>query len=299
MRQVLIFGGEGLRETVNVGLESIFPTAARCTNGSNDDPLGAGFSVEYKSIRKGRFYNEIVFHLTKINKRIQSGKLIKLAAGDAKTLRAAKEKGRPALLPKKDIERVAQSTGYYFDMTDMERRFWANSENTGKPKFGRALPWPSGVLRSIGKRGADAMGQPSCPSAPYERLGSFNQAEFLRRANAPKPIRPAASNGKPAGSGTGATAASLSKPKIGSLSPHLRSASKSQVKIADRARELPMNPVNASSAPPPKLVLPRSEPVPFSPENSRILPPSTAFDFTPTAFTEVEKLIPTCGVLEP
>ena len=75
----------------------------------NDDPLGAGFSVEYTPIRKGRFYNEIIFQLTKTTKRIQSDKLIKLAAGDAETIRAAKNKNRPALLPS-DIDKVAQNT---------------------------------------------------------------------------------------------------------------------------------------------------------------------------------------------
>ena len=104
----------------------------------NDDPLGAGFSVEYEPVRKGRFYNEIVFHLSKTPKRIQSDKLIRLASGDAKTIRAAKEKGRPALLPK-DIERVAQNTDYYFDMAEMERQFWAHWENTGKPEFGKGV----------------------------------------------------------------------------------------------------------------------------------------------------------------
>lgn len=104
----------------------------------NDDPLGAGFSVEYEPIRKGRFYDEIVFHLTKTPKRIQSDKLIKLAAGDAETIRAAKERGRPALLPA-DIDKVAQNTGYTLDMAEMERQFWAHWESTGKPEFRKGV----------------------------------------------------------------------------------------------------------------------------------------------------------------
>lgn len=104
----------------------------------NDDPLGAGFSVEYEPIRKGRFYDEIIFHLTKTPKRIQSDKMIKLAAGDAKTIRAAKAKQRPALLAN-DIERVAQNTNYLFDMEDMERQFWAHWESTGKPDFKKGV----------------------------------------------------------------------------------------------------------------------------------------------------------------
>ena len=35
----------------------------------NENPLGAGFTVGYKPIRKGRFYHEIVFNLTKTDGR--------------------------------------------------------------------------------------------------------------------------------------------------------------------------------------------------------------------------------------
>jgi hypothetical protein len=104
----------------------------------NDDPLGAGFSIDYEPIRKGRFYNEIIFHLTKTPKRIQSDRLIKLASGDANTIRASKAKGRPALLAK-DIERVAQNTDYRLDMDDMEKQFWAHWESTGKPDFKKGV----------------------------------------------------------------------------------------------------------------------------------------------------------------
>lgn len=55
----------------------------------NDDPYGAGFSVEYTPIRKGRIYHEIIFQLTKTPKRIQTDKLIKKSAGDARTIKAA------------------------------------------------------------------------------------------------------------------------------------------------------------------------------------------------------------------
>ena len=104
----------------------------------NDDPLGAGFSVEYEPVRKGRFYDEIIFHLKKTDKRIHSDKLIKLASGDAKTIRAAKERQRPALLPA-DIDKVAQNTGYALDMAEMERQFWAHWESTGKPEFRKGV----------------------------------------------------------------------------------------------------------------------------------------------------------------
>jgi plasmid replication initiation protein len=76
----------------------------------NDDPYGAGFSVEYTPIRKGRFYHEIVFQLTKTAKRIQTDRLIKTNAGNTKKIRDAKAK---------------------------QRQFWAHWENKGKPDFNK------------------------------------------------------------------------------------------------------------------------------------------------------------------
>jgi hypothetical protein len=104
----------------------------------NDDPYGAGFSVEYTPIRKGRFYHEIVFQLTKTAKRIQTDRLIQTNAGNTKKIREAKAKQRPALLDG-DIDRVAQNTGYALDMADMERQFWAHWENKGKPDFTKGV----------------------------------------------------------------------------------------------------------------------------------------------------------------
>ncbi|SFU98447.1 hypothetical protein SAMN04488527_1698 [Aliiroseovarius crassostreae] len=104
----------------------------------NDDPLGAGFSVEYTPIRKGRFYHEIVFQLTKTAKRIQTDRLIQKNAGDARKIKAAKERGRPALLDT-DIERAAQETRYYLDMEEVQRQFWAHWESTGKPEFKKGV----------------------------------------------------------------------------------------------------------------------------------------------------------------
>ena len=100
----------------------------------NDDPMGAGFSVEYTPVRKGRFYNEIVFKLTKTDQRKSSENIIKANAGDAKKIAAAKAKGRPALLDA-DINRAAQETRYELDMDEVERQFWAHWESTGKPEF--------------------------------------------------------------------------------------------------------------------------------------------------------------------
>lgn len=104
----------------------------------NDDPLGAGFSVEYTPIRKGRSYHELVFQLTKTSKRMQTDNLIKKNAGDARKIKAAKERGRPALLDT-DIERAAQETRYFLDMEEVQRQFWAHWESTGKPEFQKGV----------------------------------------------------------------------------------------------------------------------------------------------------------------
>jgi hypothetical protein len=77
-------------------------------------------------------------YLTKTPKRIQSDKLIKSSAGDAKKIKDAKAKERPALL-NSDIERVAQNTDYLFDMDDIERQFWGHWESTGKPDFSKGV----------------------------------------------------------------------------------------------------------------------------------------------------------------
>jgi hypothetical protein len=69
-------------------------------------------------------YNEIVFHLTKTSKRIQSDTLIKTSAGNTKKIRDAKAKQRPDLLDG-DIDKLAQNTGYALDMADMERHLGA------------------------------------------------------------------------------------------------------------------------------------------------------------------------------
>ena len=104
----------------------------------NDDPLGAGFSVEYEPVRKGRFYHEIIFTMTKTPKRISSDKLIKLAAGDARTIQLAKQRERPALLDS-HIQAAANETDYYLDMDKVAKEFWQHWEATGKPHFSNGV----------------------------------------------------------------------------------------------------------------------------------------------------------------
>jgi hypothetical protein len=100
----------------------------------NDDPLGAGFSVEYKPIRKGRFYHEIVFHLTKTKKRVNIDNEQKRRTKLGRAVDVAKARGRP-LLSENAINQAAVMTGYYLDMKQVEEQFWEHWEATGRPQF--------------------------------------------------------------------------------------------------------------------------------------------------------------------
>ena len=107
----------------------------------NADPLGAGFSVEYEPIRKGRFYNEVVFRLRKAEGRIQHERSIRTAKETRQRLADLKAKGRPALT-EHWVSEADHATGYHLDMKEIERQFWAHWEATGKPDFehvGRAF----------------------------------------------------------------------------------------------------------------------------------------------------------------
>lgn len=100
----------------------------------NADPLGAGFSVEYEPIRKGRFYHEIRFKLTKTGERIQQERNIRSAKSSKKRLADLKAKGRPALTSDM-IARADKETRHTLDMAEVERQFWAHWESKGKPDF--------------------------------------------------------------------------------------------------------------------------------------------------------------------
>ena len=99
----------------------------------NADPLGAGFSVEYEPIRKGRFYHEIRFKLTKTGERIQHERNIRSAKSQKKRLTDLKAKGRPALTSDM-IARADKETRHTLDMAEIERQFWAHWESKGKPE---------------------------------------------------------------------------------------------------------------------------------------------------------------------
>ena len=97
----------------------------------NADPLGAGFTVEYEPIRKGRFYHEVVFKLKKSSGRIGQENQIKRAKERGARVADLKAKGRPYLSPEA-IDRAARETRYELDMPEVERQFWAHYEKKGE-----------------------------------------------------------------------------------------------------------------------------------------------------------------------
>lgn len=107
----------------------------------NADPLGAGFSIEYTPKRKGRFYDEIVFKLTKTDGRKAQERNIRTAKDGRARMADLKAKGRPDL-SEHWLKEAAHATRYKLDMKEIERQFWAHWESTGKPDFehvGRAF----------------------------------------------------------------------------------------------------------------------------------------------------------------
>lgn len=97
----------------------------------NADPLGAGFTVEYEPVRKGRFYHEIVFKLAKTPQRIQQERDIRAAKSQKTRLADLKAKGRPALTSDM-IARADKETRHTLDMGEIERQFWAHWESKGR-----------------------------------------------------------------------------------------------------------------------------------------------------------------------
>lgn len=100
----------------------------------NDDPVGAGFSVKYEPIRKGRFYHEIIFDLKKTAERIAQENQIKRAKERGVRVRDLKAKGRPYLSPEA-IARADQETRHTLDMKEVEKQFWEYWEKKGGADF--------------------------------------------------------------------------------------------------------------------------------------------------------------------
>jgi hypothetical protein len=102
----------------------------------NADPLGAGFSVEYKPIRKGRKIGEVVFKLTKTDARKTTERMLKGKAKTAKKAKAANEQGRP-LLRDAAIDEARHKTNYTLDMDEMQAQFWEYWESKGRQPFNK------------------------------------------------------------------------------------------------------------------------------------------------------------------
>lgn len=100
----------------------------------NADPLGAGFTVDYEPIRKGRKIDSVVFHISKTAQRIQQERDIRTAKSKKMRLSDLKAKGRPEL-SMADISKADRETRHVLDMADVERQFWAHWESKGKPDF--------------------------------------------------------------------------------------------------------------------------------------------------------------------
>ena len=100
----------------------------------NGNAAGAGFTVSYRAIREGRFYDRVAFALEKTTGREQAEGRIKKRIRIGKSLADAKAKSRPPLLPGM-IERAATLTGRYLDMAKVEAEFWTHWEATDRPDF--------------------------------------------------------------------------------------------------------------------------------------------------------------------
>ncbi|KIT14720.1 replication initiation protein [Jannaschia aquimarina] len=104
----------------------------------NDDPLGAGFTVGYEPIRKGRKIGEIVFQLTKSTDRIRTEQTIRAAKDSKARVADLKAKGRP-VLTSGAIAAADRETRHTLDMADVERQFWEHWEAKGKPEFTKGV----------------------------------------------------------------------------------------------------------------------------------------------------------------
>lgn len=97
----------------------------------NDDPVASGFSVIYEPVRKGRFYHEIIFKMTKSPDRIRHESRIRQAKKRGERVRDLKAKGRPYLSPEA-INKAAHETRHELDMGEIERQFWEHYERKGE-----------------------------------------------------------------------------------------------------------------------------------------------------------------------
>ena len=92
----------------------------------NDDPVGAGFSVEYTPIRQGRTYHKLVFQMTKTDNRAATERLMKQKVSSKKKTSKNKEITIPSWAEEKCRE-IAQRKGW--DYHALEREWLAFADN--------------------------------------------------------------------------------------------------------------------------------------------------------------------------
>ena len=103
----------------------------------NDDPDGAGFSVEYRPYRlrgEGHGFKRIEFTMKKTARRRQNESWITKKGENRKRRQIANDAGRP-VLSVEDIAAAAEASNYYFDMKHMEAEFWVFWEDQGRQKL--------------------------------------------------------------------------------------------------------------------------------------------------------------------
>jgi hypothetical protein len=99
----------------------------------NDDPIGAGFSVEYSPVKEGKFYKSIVFQLTKTDNRQATERLMR-SKGTAKRKAA---KGELVIEPwaEEKARKIAREKGWDYHALEREFREFANNPNNPSAAF--------------------------------------------------------------------------------------------------------------------------------------------------------------------
>lgn len=100
----------------------------------NDDSLGSGFTVTYSATRQGRFYNAVIFKLTKTTERktIESG--IRRNLSLAKKIDASRD--RPVIRPETYTKARKAAPG--LDVHGAEAEFWGFWESQGRQQFAKS-----------------------------------------------------------------------------------------------------------------------------------------------------------------
>lgn len=99
----------------------------------NDDPIGAGFSVEYSPIKEGKFYKSIVFRLTKTDNCEATEKLMKRKAV-AKRKAATGELAIPAWAEER-ARHIAREKGWDYHQLRQEWLAFANDPKDAGAAF--------------------------------------------------------------------------------------------------------------------------------------------------------------------